>query len=86
VQYTLAENQSRLLDMEEKKFVHQVCGTFLYYYYEMAVYESMLVALSSISSQQTSPTADTLKKTQLFLDYVASHSDEIFIFRPSNMD
>ena len=44
-----------------------------------------MVALSSIASQQATPTADTLKKAKSLLDYAASHPDAIFTFKASDV-
>jgi len=56
--------------------------TFLYY--ARAVDGTMLVALSAITSDQASPTEETIKKTKQFLDYVASHPNAILTFRASS--
>ena len=41
-------------------------------YYARAVDPTMLVALSTIASEQASPTRETVKKVDQFLDYAAS--------------
>ena len=46
---------------------------------------TMLMALSSIASEQASPTQKTLERTLFFLDYVASHPDAVLTYKASNM-
>ena len=62
VQYAADEDTSRLATKEEKTFIQQVVGTFLYY--GRAVGGTMLTALSAIASEQASPTVTTLKRAQ----------------------
>jgi len=83
VQYAPAADTTRLLDKQEKKFVQQVIGTFLYY--GRAVDGTMLTALSAIASAQANPTVDTMNKTKKFLDYVATNPDAILTYRASDM-
>ena len=49
-QYTTHTNTSPPLTPEDKKFIQEVTGTFLYY--ARAVYTTMLTALNTISTQQ----------------------------------
>ena len=83
VQYAPEADESRPLTKQEKKFVQQVIGTFLYY--GRAVDSTMLVALSAIASEQANPTWNTMLKTKRFMDYAASHPDAILTYRRSNM-
>ena len=83
VQYAKQEDTSPKLDNEPKKFVQQVTGTFLYY--TRSVDPTMLMALSSIASEQANPTQQTLDKTLFFLDYVASHPDTVLTYKASDM-
>ena len=83
VQYAKPEDSTRLLSKEEKKFVQQVLGTFLYY--GRAVDSTMLTTLSSIASTQAEPTQDTMDNIKLFLDYAASNQDAILTYNASNM-
>jgi hypothetical protein len=48
IQYTKDNDATKLLSKEEKKYIQQVLGTFLYY--ARAVDSTMLTALSSITS------------------------------------
>ncbi len=83
VQYAKADDISRPLSKEEKKYIQQVIGTFLYY--SRVVNSTMLTTLSSIASTQAKPTKETMNNTKLFLDYTASHQDAIITYRASDM-
>ena len=83
IQYAKPEDSSPLVGEEEKKFIQQVTGTFLYY--ARAVDPTMLVALSAIAADQAAPTETTLEKAKYFLDYVATHPDAVLTYRKSNM-
>ena len=63
------------LDAKDKAFIQQVIGTFLYY--TRVVVSTMLVALSSIASEQAKPTATTMQKIKQFLDYAASQEEAV---------
>jgi hypothetical protein len=60
VQYTEDTDTSALLPKEDKKFIQEVIGTFLYYV--QCVNSTMLAALGSIATQQANPTENTMKK------------------------
>ena len=45
----------------------------------------MRVALSSIVSEQTAPTTETMKKAHYFLDYTELHPDTVLTHKASNM-
>ena len=83
IQYAKAEDSSRLLSKEKKKYIQQVIGTFLYY--GRAVDSTMLTTLSSIASTQAEPTEETMANTKLFLDYAATHQDAVITYRASDM-
>ena len=83
VQMAAAEDESEELSKEEKKFVQQVIGTFLYY--GRAVDGTMLTALSAIASSQAKPTQLTMHKIKLFLDYAATNPDAVLTYRASDM-
>ena len=78
-----AADTSPKLPPEDKLFIQQVTGTFLYY--ARAVDSTMRVALSAIASDQVNPTEETMKKTLKFLDYVASHPDAVLTCSVSSM-
>ena len=83
VQYAKPDNATKLLSKEEKKYIQQIIGTFLYY--RQAVDSTMLTALSSITSNQAEPTKETMLNIKFFLDYAASNQDAIITYRASNM-
>jgi hypothetical protein len=83
IQYTKADNVTKLLLKEEKKYIQQVIGTFLCY--GQAVDSTMLTALSSILSTQAEPTKETMANVKLFLHYVASHQNAIITYHASDM-
>jgi hypothetical protein len=83
IQYAKDDDATKLLTKEEKKYIQQVLGTFLYY--GRAVDSTMLTALSSIASTQAEPTEETMENIKLFLDYAASHQDAILTYQASDM-
>ena len=72
-----------LLAKVDKKFVQQVTGVFLFY--ARAVDSRMLTALSAISSEQATPTENTMKKCKQFLYYAASQEETILTYTKSGM-
>ena len=83
VQYAPDDNISQPATKEEKTFVQQVIGTFLYY--GCAVDATMLMASSAIASKQASPTENTVRKTRKCMDYAATHPDAILTYCKSDM-
>ena len=83
IQYAKQRDTSPKVGDEEKTFIQQVTGTFLYY--ARAVDPTMLVALSAIAAEQSAPTEATLEKVKYFLDYVATHPDAILTYHKSEM-
>jgi hypothetical protein len=85
IQYAKADDSSRLLSKEEKKYIQQVIGTFLYY--GRAVDSTMLTTLCSIASTQAEPTEETMANTAI-VTYRASdmvlvvHSDASYLSEP----
>jgi hypothetical protein len=68
-------NDSPLLNKASKKRIQQIVGSFLYY--AQAVDPTIVMALSDLSSQQSAPTKNTMKKVNQFLDYMWTHPDAI---------
>jgi hypothetical protein len=79
---TYYTDTSALLPKEDKKFIQEVIGTFIYYV--QFVNSTMLAALVSITTQQANPT-NTMKKVQQFLDYASTHPDAIVTYHVSDM-
>ena len=77
-QYAEPKDNSPLLNKDDKRFVQEVTGTFLFY--ARAVDPTMLTALSSLSSEQCAPTENTMVKCKQFLDYAASQEDAVIIY------
>ena len=63
--------------------IQQIVGTFLYY--ARAIDDTILVALNSISTMQSKPTLDTLRKVNHLLDYLATNPDYEVTYKSSNM-
>jgi hypothetical protein len=83
IQYANAVNTTTPLSKDKKKYIQQVIGTLLYY--GCTVDTTILVALSSLASAQSSPAEDTMKRTGHLLDYVAIHPNAIVSYAKSNM-
>ena len=83
IQYAKPEDSTELLSKEEKLYVQQVLGTFLFY--GRAIDSTMLTALSAIASDQAAPTKATMERVRLFLDYTATHPDAVLTYRKSDM-
>ena len=82
-QYATTRVDALPVSAEDKKFIQQVCGKFLFY--GRAVDSTILVAVSAIASQQAKPTTDTLAKTKQLLDYLASQEEAILTYSASDM-
>jgi hypothetical protein len=78
-QYAEAIDTSPPLSKEEKKYVQEVVGTFLYY--AQCVDSTMLTALGSIATQQANPTENTIIKVKQFLDYALTHPNAIVTYQ-----
>ncbi len=74
---------SPALDKQQKTFVQEVIGVFLYY--ARAVDCTMLTALGSLATQQANPTETTLARVRQFLDYALSHPNAVVTYRASDM-
>ncbi len=83
LQYAKDEDTTKRLTTDDKKYIQQVLGTFLYYGH--AVNSIMLTALSSIASAQAEPTEATMANDKHFLDYVATHQNAVLTYHASNM-
>ena len=82
-QYATNEDPTPLVGTEQKKFIQQVSGTFMYL--ARAVDPTILTALTAIASQQSAPTERTLERTRQLLDYLASQEEAIITYRASPM-
>jgi hypothetical protein len=77
-QYVEPIDDSPKLNKEDKRFIQEVTGTFLFY--ARAVDPTMLVALGSLAVEQASPTENTMKKCKQFLDYAATQEDAVITY------
>ncbi len=82
-QYVETIDMSPPLSKEDKMYVQEVVGTFLYY--ARCVDSTMLTALGSIATQQTNPTKNIMIKVKQFLDYAFTHPGAIVTYQESNM-
>jgi hypothetical protein len=82
-QSPLPQDILRKLNDKEIKQVQKIVGSILYY--ARAVDMTVLMALSTIASEQTKGTERTLEKAYQVLDYLATHPNAVVRFRASNM-
>jgi hypothetical protein len=82
-QYVEQKDETPLLGKDDKRFIQEVTGTFLFY--ARAVDPTMLVALGSLAVEQANPTERTMQKCMQFLDYAASQEDAVITYRASDM-
>jgi hypothetical protein len=82
-QETIPEDKTPLLNNTKVKRVQRVVGSILYY--ARAVDLSVLMALSSIASDQAKATGKTEDQVDQLLDYLASHPDATVRFHASDM-
>jgi hypothetical protein len=72
------------LTPEQKQFVQQVIGVFLFY--GRAIDSTMLASIGSIAcALSTSTWADLKQRVQHFLDYAASNPNAALVFKASDM-
>ena len=82
-QYATTESQAPPADKQQKKFIQQVCGKFLFY--GRAVDSTVLTPISAIASQSAKPTIETLEQTKQLLDYLATQEDAVLTYHKSDM-
>ena len=82
-QRPLPEDTSPPLSKEDIKHVQRVIGSILYY--ARAVDLTVLMALSTIASEQAKGTESTMAKTKQLLDYLATNPDATIRFHASDM-
>jgi hypothetical protein len=82
-QTPLPNDDSPKLSANEIKEIQQIVGSILYY--ARAVNSTVLMALSSIASEQTKGITSTMAKAKQLLDYLATHPDATVRFRASDM-
>ena len=82
-QAPLPEDNSKPLDKNGIRKIQQIVGSILYY--ARAVDMTVLMALSSIASEQMTATEKTQKRCVQLLDYLASNSEAKVRYRASDM-
>ncbi len=82
-QYATQELHAPLLDDKAKRFIQQVCGKFLFL--GRAVDSTLLCPISTIASQSSKPTEDTMRQTLQLLNYLATQEDAMLSYQASNM-
>ena len=82
-QAPLPPDTTRKLNKDEIKKIQKIVGSILYY--ARAVDMTVLMALSTIASEQTKGTERTMEKALQVLDYLAAHPDAKVKFSASDM-
>ena len=72
-----------LVDAQSTLYVQKVCETFLYY--AIAIYQTMLVDLNNIATEQDHTTTITMGDIVWLLNYTANHPDAALHYRDSDM-
>ena len=83
IQYADPLDTAEYLSDKETNLVQQVWGTFLYY--AIAINDTILPALSYISSEQSKATINTSKQVDKLLNYLASNTQAEIQYRASGM-
>lgn len=68
---------------DQIKYIQQVVGTLMFYAH--AIEATMLVALTTISQQQSKSTQSTINALNQLMDYCHTHPNAILIFYASDM-
>ena len=71
IQYAIQNEHEDKLDQKGKQRIYSIVGTFLYY--ARAVDPTILPALNDIATVQAAPTMDTIKRTKMLMDYMATY-------------
>ena len=79
VQYEDPLDSAEYLSDKETNLVQQVCCTFLYY--AITIDNTILPALSNISSEQSKSTTNTSKQVANLLNYLASNPNAEIQYR-----
>ncbi len=82
-QFTEPEEDLPPLRKEETKFVQAIVGTLLYY--GSAVNSTILMALSSLATEQAKPTEKSMATVTQLLDYYAMQEEAIVTYNTSDM-
>ena len=77
------QDLSPAIDLADKKRVQEVLGTLLYY--ARAIDSTMLAAIGTLATQQSSPTVATMKAITHLLNYCATHPNATLRYVASDM-
>ncbi len=77
-QYATQELEAPLLDKKAKRFIQQVCHMFLFL--GRAVDSTLLCPISTLASQSSKPTEDTMRQTLQLLNYLAKQEDAVLSY------
>ena len=83
VKYAEIADDTPILDYVKINLIQKIVGTFLYY--GIAVDNTILVALSTIASEQSAATSNTVKKINQLLNYLATNPDATIRYKRSDM-
>jgi hypothetical protein len=83
IQYASDADTPPPLNKEETKYIQAVTGTLLYY--GLAVDNTILPALSAITTEQAQPTEKTKETITQLLDYCATQEEAIITYSASKM-
>ena len=82
-QLTAPPDTTPVLPPSDRTRIQEIIGTLLFY--ARAIDDTMLVALNSLASEQTTATEATMNKIVQLLNYAATHPDTIIRYRASDM-
>eukprot|EP00957_Ditylum_brightwellii_P203563 15335193-Ditylum_brightwellii.AAC.1 len=83
LQYAPEFDDSPSLSRTEKTRLQGILGTLLFY--AQAVYQTMLMAINAIASQQANPSVNTAREMVYLLNYCAMHPESTIRYTASNM-
>ena len=83
VKYAEIADDTPILDYVDINFIQKIVSTFLYY--GIAVDNTILVALSTIASEQSAATSNIAKKITQLLNYLATNPDATIHYTRSDM-
>ncbi len=82
-QYAIEEDDSPPLNKDDTKYIQAVAGTLLYY--GRAVDNTILPALSAITTEQAKSTEKTMETIKQLLDYCATQEEAVISYKASKM-
>ena len=83
VQYALPPETLPVHYKKGTKRVQSITGTFQYY--TKSIYPTMIVAVNELSSQQSAPMQETVKKFNMLMDYAHTYPNAKIRYHASDM-